>query len=142
MERVDVLVDLSNTSIFRGVHRPNPSIIGARLDEFLVSIAERTRPLVEYRFCEFYFRLYDGWFDAVGSGTDLYGMVRSHIRDAYPTRQRQYRLFVKVADALLAVSEDRLLHTYREERGLGRHHIAIVVEPPLTCVAPESCAIA
>jgi hypothetical protein len=141
MNAVLVLVDLSNTTVFRGVHRPNPAILGARLDEYLTSLGDRVQLAVVQQFCDLYFRLYDGWFDVTGAGTELYSMLRRHIGDAYPTRRRFYRMFVEIADAPLAARGDRLIHTFREQRGLTRHHIGLMPDSPVDCSLPGMCAV-
>jgi hypothetical protein len=142
MERVLVLIDLSNTTVFRGVHRPNPALIGARLDEFLTGVVDRAYSVWTRTFREFVFRLYDGWFDGTGTGTQLYELLRFHLRSAYPTRKRLYRVFVELAEAPLASRDGRLLDTFRQYPGLTRHHIAVVADPPVACHSPAACGIA
>ncbi|MGD0013096.1 MAG: hypothetical protein ABSD56_01535 [Bryobacteraceae bacterium] len=137
-----MLVDLANTTVFRRVHNPNPAIIGARLDEFLSTIGERAQTFAQAEFCDVRFRLYDGWFDAEGNGTQLYRMVRQHIREAYPTRRRTFRAFVDVAEGPLAATGERLLDTFRIQGGLTRHHISVVAEPPAACALPRECPLA
>lgn len=141
MAEILVLVDLANTPVFRSVHNPNPSVVGARLDEFLSTIAERAQMFAQARFCDFRFRLYDGWFGMDGRGTELYRMVRQHIRDSYPTRRRSFRLYVDLAEALLAAKEERLVNTFRVQAGLTRHQISVVAESPVTCARPSECAL-
>ncbi len=137
---ITVLVDLSNTTVHRGVYRPNRAIIGGRLD----LLVRRTAELIvagRGSFQELTFRLYDGWYDETGTGTDLYGMLRSHLREDYPTRQRNFRVFVEIAEALAASPEDRLAETSREQRGIDRYPVSVESITPATCSNPTSCSV-
>lgn len=136
-----MLADVANSPTFRGVHRPNPAIVGARLDAYLTIVAERVQTSLGVSFCDFHFRLYDGWFDETGYGTELYHLVRRHIHVAYPTRKKTYRVFVEIAEAPLACPRDRLLHTFREQSGLTRHHIGVVSDLPSACFDRVHCGI-
>lgn len=136
-----MLVDLANTNVFRGVYRPNPPIIGARLDDFIRSVAEKTKDLLGRRLTNLNIRLYDGWFDESGQGTELYEMVRKHLRESYPTRRRDYRLFVEIADTPLAARSHRLIHTFRQQAGLTRHHIGVMASAPTGCSEPRACSV-
>lgn len=141
MNSVLVLVDLANSSVFRGVHNPNPPLVGGRLDDYITSLADKLEEFVAGNFPEFRVRLYDGWFDAQGYGSDLYRMVRAHVRGSYPTRKRRYRLFVDLAEAPLAVPGERLIDTYRVQSGLTRYHVAVMDTAPAACAIPEECAV-
>jgi hypothetical protein len=141
MDEILVLVDLANTSIFRGLRHPNPAIVSARLDEYITFTADRIHDVVDTNASAYRFRLYDGWFDDVGRGTDLYALVRAHIRDAYPTRRKRYRLFVEIADSLLSAKGERLLNTFRDVGGLGPHKISVTDAGPTACFRPGNCAI-
>jgi uncharacterized LabA/DUF88 family protein len=133
-----VLVDLANRTVFRGVYRPNEALIGARLTDFVWSVADEfgknTRSVIDLRF-----RLYDGWFDGDGIATDVYGMLRAYVRNNYPTRRKNARIFVEVADALISAPKDRLPYTFRSELGLGRYPVRIDKTPPSGCVTPAEC---
>jgi hypothetical protein len=133
-----VLVDLANRTVFRGVHRPNEALVGARLMELVLSVAEelgkQTRVVLDLKF-----RLYDGWFDADGMASDVHGMLRSYVRNNYPTRRKNTRVFVEVAEALISAPSQRLPYTFRSERGLGRYPIKLEKPPPAGCCAPSQC---
>ncbi len=141
MEEVLILIDLANTTVFRGVHKPNPHVIGARLETFLGTLLQRAQVFAEERFCEFRIRLYDGWFDENGQGTELHGLIRQHLRGAYPIRRRGYRLFVDQAEAPIAANEERILHTFRVQAGLTRYHLSIVTDSPSACANRSHCGI-
>jgi uncharacterized LabA/DUF88 family protein len=141
MARGWVLLDLANTNVFRAVHRPNPVLLGDRLDGFLTSLVADLLGFFPAGFWEFSVRLYDGWFDAAGSGTDLYNMIRSHLQRTYPIRGRRFRLFVEMALSPLATPEHRLIDTYREERGFRRYHMNVLGAPPRECHVPGACAV-
>jgi len=141
MAEVVVLIDLANTNVFRGVHKPNPPVIGARLEPFLGGLLEKAQAFAEERFSEFRFRLYDGWFDENGRGTELHGLVRQHLRSVYPIRRRGYRLFVDQAEAPIAASEEKIIHTFRVQSGLSRYHLAVTTESPVGCVNRAHCGI-
>ena len=136
------MVDLANTTVFRGIYNPNPAVIGARLDDFLSVVGERAHAFARTGFCDLRVRPYDGWFDADGRGTQVYRMVRQHVREAYPTRRRTYRLFVDLAEGPLAAPGERFLDTFRIQGGLTRHHISVVTEPPAGCAMPSECLVA
>jgi hypothetical protein len=142
MNPIVVLIDLANTGVLRGIHRPNPEIIGARLDSFLSSLTEKVHLGLERDFSEFHVRLYDGWFAEDGRATDLHNMIRTHPRSIYPTRRRNYRIVVEVADAPMAAKGDRLLNTFRVRPGLGPRHVTLTAEPVAGCLKPNECAIA
>lgn len=141
MAELVVLIDLANTTVFRGINRPNPRVIGARLDTFLGSLVEKAQAFVEERFCEFRFRLYDGWFDENGQGTELHGLIRQHLRGAYPIRRRGYRLFVDLAEAPIAAKEEKIIHTFRVQAGLSRYHLSVVADSPPECADRGHCGI-
>lgn len=140
VRRARVLVDLANSSVYRGVHRPNRFLVGSRLDELIRNVAIRVHGFLGSVPCELRFRLYDGWFDARGHETEIHGMVASHVRDNYPTRRREYRLLVEVADRLLAAREDRIVDSVRQTKGLGKHRVTVGVAS--ACVMPAACSIA
>jgi hypothetical protein len=92
-------------------------------------------------FWELDVRLYDGWFDAAGEGTDLHYMMRRCVRDTYPTRKRGYRLFVEIAASTLAAPQYRLIDTFREQTGLTRYHTAVRQDLPGSCFLPSGCPL-
>lgn len=141
MSQAWVLVDLANTNVFRSVYRPNPPLIAQRLKDFIMPLAESTMTFLPSGFWELWFRLYDGWFDPEGVVTSVHEMIRSHIRDDYPTRRRGYRVFVELAVSALAAREDRLVGTFREEEGLGPYRVSVLRQPPAGCYAPGSCSV-
>ena len=136
-----MLIDLANTTVFRGIPRLNPPVVAARLDAFLESLVTKARAFAGERFFDFRFRLYDGWFDKNGQGTELHGLVRQHLREAYPTRRRGYRLFVDQAESPLAASEEKIVHTFRVQAGLSRYHLSVVAGSPAGCASSAHCGI-
>lgn len=140
MNELAVLIDLANTMVFRGVHRPNRDIVGARLDRVLHPVAETVAVRVPTPVDNIRFRLYDGWFDEDGYGTELHGLVRAHLRN-YPTKLRSYRLFVSIAEGPAALPSGRLVHTYRKEKGFCRYPVNLRPERPEACASPSSCPL-
>jgi hypothetical protein len=141
MAQTAVLVDLANCAVLRGLTRPNQALVGARLDEFLTPLGDTLSRTLRGSHPELWVRLYDGWFDGTGRGTDLYLMTRQHLRDYYPTRRRSYRVFVHLAEGLVAAPSDRLVDTLRAESGLGRYPVTISPASPEACVDPALCPI-
>lgn len=135
-----VLVDFSNTGVARGASRPNPRWLGLRLGAFLTDTAALLADTFQSRFLDTTFRLYDGWFDDTGRGSDRFEMVRKHLRD-YPTRTRRYRIRVEIASASLAAPEYPLHHTYRLSSGFPPSSLRAVSTQPDRCGSPSSCEI-
>lgn len=139
MHKVHVLVDLANNDQMRSMHRPNPALIATELDSLLAAAADSLRALLPQGVLELRFRLYDGWFDEAGDGTDLHAMARPHISKTYPTLRKSLRFFASIAEAPLA-SVTRLPHTMRAASGLPRARVRIESSPPHGCTAIHQCA--
>lgn len=91
---------------------------------------------------EFNLRLYDGWFDGSGIGTDLFEMLRIHLRTAYPVRFRRARVFVQAAAELVAAPGQTIVDTARTGTGLTRYHLSIAQPPYASCTAPPGDCLA
>ncbi len=141
MPELKVLVDLNNTNVARGVHKPNPNILADRLDTLVRSLSNAItteRPGL----WNLHFRLYDGWFDEQGRGSERYEMLRKKVYDLYPTRTRTARHFVSMATALAAQPDIGIPHTLRVIEGLPtRGKISLSVGAP-GCAYPSNCSIA
>ena len=134
-----VLIDLANTSVFRGVSRPNPPLIGSRLEDLLARVFG---VIAHQGFSELRIRLYDGWFDESGSPTELYGILRAYLRGAFPTRTRTARVFVELAESVAAARHgERLIATARRQTGLGRYPVRLEKAPPSGCALPTDCEL-
>ncbi len=138
---IQVLVDLANTPVFRGLYRPNQALVGARLDELILRTSDLIVVGLPARLHEVRFRLYDGWYDCEGVGTDLHGMVRGHVRQTYPTLRRRLRVFAEIAQSAVVSPDDCFVDTYRQQRGLSRYPVSISRTPTPACAAPLSCAV-
>ena len=140
VRQIHVLVDLSNSGAFRGVARLNPPTVADRLDE----IVERTATSLFDAFggpLELRFRLYHGWFDADGRGTDLHNLARPHVSRAFPTLLRAHRIFVELALGPAGIVGQVLSHTYRQDPGLPPASLVIADEPPLACSHQATCGV-
>jgi uncharacterized LabA/DUF88 family protein len=138
---MNLLVDLANTHLFRGLRRPTPDLVAARLDPFIATIASALSELDLHTPVDIHVRLYDGWFDDDGRPADLHHLMRKHLPAAYPTRRRRYRLFVEIADSTRAARPDKLMGTVRTQTGLSRYSVAIHKASPAHCARHTSCAI-
>lgn len=138
--KVTLLVDLANSSVFRGIYRPTVALMASRLDSFLVETCDALNGAGLSPFPNIHVRLYDGWFDMEGRSTDLHGMIRKCVRN-YPTRTRSYRLFVEIAESLLGLPGERLLHTFREKAGVVGARLKVAQACPGTCSSPDDCCL-
>jgi hypothetical protein len=139
LPEVTVLVDLANTAVHRGVYRPNPPILGRRLDELIDLASDAILAATENDFLDFRFRLYDGWFDEDSRPTDIHGMLSLEIRRRYPTLRRKKRLMVSVAEALLAHPRERLIHTSRTTAGVSGGRVTFLW--PAACTDRVNCPL-
>lgn len=142
MNELTILVDLSNTQVARGLYRPNPALLGDRLDQYVIQVSAAVTAVSPSDMWELRFRFYDGWFDEAGRGTDRYEMLRAHIRDNYPTRQKRRRHFAMIADAPAALPSERLSHTLRTVGGLPNVHVHIPPGTPDRCAHSDGCMVA
>ena len=113
-----VLADLANVSVYRRLYRPNPPILRQRLRSFLHKLVDRLRSS-SAQLAEFRIRLYDGWFDEQGNGTELHGMLKRIVYEDYPTRFRRARVFVELAIAPAAYPRLLLRGTCRVVPGIS-----------------------
>lgn len=141
MTTLSVLVDLANTTVLRGLTRPNPPLVGDRIDGLIERVAEALATRAGAGFLEYRFRFYDGWFDAESVPTPVHRLVRPHLTSAYPTRGRESRILAEVAEGPLGCRPLRLPHTHRVEAGLPRISLLLSEESPANCRAFEECAL-
>lgn len=138
---MNVLVDLSNTAVYRGIQRPNPSVVGARLDALLEEVSMVLRKEVAGRDLDMSVRLYDGWYDVNGRPTEIEGLTRKHLRMHYPTRTRSTRIRASIADSPAATPSARLSNTFRTSRGFERSGVSLAGSAPASCANPLDCSI-
>ena len=135
-----VLADLANVSVYRRLYRPNPPILRQRLRSFLHKLVDRLRSS-SAQLAEFRIRLYDGWFDEQGNGTELHGMLKRIVYEDYPTRFRRARVFVELAIAPAAYPRLLLRGTCRVVPGISTRKIRFRTGLPGICPAPMHCPI-
>lgn len=132
------LVDYFNVAPLRRGSTPTYADHLAAVEALVESLVKATGNLAP-RPEELRIRLYGGWHSAVSDGATEAGEILSSIaRKYFPTR-RPLRLFLQLADSLLALPEDLLPHTLRYWRGLQPFSLNSVEN---TCpLEPSSCPL-
>lgn len=141
MKRINILVDLGNVNPFRGIFRPNPSIVSDRLESLISKIIASLEIYYQDGPWEARIRLYFGWFDSEGKSTDLHMMLFPYIKKAFPTRFKKCRLFVELAEGPASLRGNRINHTFRVEHGLPPYSYSINDALPIRCFSPQDCSI-
>jgi hypothetical protein len=111
-------------------------------------IADLIRRLLEFRerlkpaFLELRVRLYGGWATMrQGENTEIGDMVAQAIdRHGYSTRGRRTRLFLEMAESVLAVPDEILIGTFRSSRWRGEA-LRFAAQPGDCAESPNACSL-
>lgn len=141
MLRLHALVDYFNVATFRRGTTLSYSDHLAAVD-ILASAVQSVGETLSPKPDEITMRLYGGWHSAISENrTEAREILGAIGRKHFPTR-RPNRMFLEMADSLVALPNETLLHTHRLWRGLSPFRLidqvqAVCPLDPLTCPLHE-----